>query len=103
TLRLSRLRDAPGALADFRQATAADPARADAVSLAAELLLESGGTTEALQAYASLAERLEASGRSREAAVLRTWSRNVVSPQRTLAPRPAPVQLLPPAGASLDG
>ena len=40
TLRLSRLRDAPGALADFRQATAAEPGRADAVSLAAELLLE---------------------------------------------------------------
>ncbi len=111
TLRLSRLRDGPGALADFRRATAADPGRADAVSLAAELLLESGGTAEALSAYAGLAERLQATGRSREAASLRTWMGSLVRPERTppqgaaaasSGARAASVQLLPPAGASLD-
>ena len=105
TLRLSRLRDAPGALADFQRATAIDPGRADAVSLAAELLLESGGTAQALSAYAALADRLEATGRAREAQALRAWMGNLVRPERTpqgATARPGAVQLLPPAGASLN-
>ena len=106
TLRLSRLRDAPGALADFQRATAVDPGRADAVSLAAELLLESGGTAQALSAYAALADRLEATGRAREALALRGWMGTLLRPERTpppgATPRPGAVQLLPPAGASLN-
>jgi len=108
TLRLSRLLDTPGALSDFRKATAADPGRADAVSLAAELLLDSGGAAEALASYASLADRLEATGRAREAAALRTLNlvklqgRAVAAQEAAAGGRPGSVQLLPPAGASLD-
>ena len=108
TLRLSRLRDARGALADFRRATLADPARADAVTLGAELLLENGSTEEALAAFGSLAERLEATGRTREAAALRALKDEVARPHKAAqdggpsGARPPSLQLLPPAGASLD-
>ncbi|HMK74538.1 MAG TPA: hypothetical protein VK454_14430, partial [Myxococcaceae bacterium] len=106
TLRLTRLRDGPGALADFQRATAADPIRTDAVSLAAELLLDSGSTREAMAAYTALADRFEAVGRTREAAVLRRLTDAVASARPvangTPPVRPAPVELLPPAGASLD-
>jgi golgin subfamily B member 1 len=108
TLRLSRLRDAAGALADFRRATLADPARADAVTLGAELLLEKGSTEEALAAFGSLADRLEATGRTREAAALRALKDEVGRPRKAAqdggpsGARPPSLQLLPPAGASLD-
>jgi len=102
TLRLTRLRDGPGALADFRRATAADPARADAVSLAGELLLDSGATREAQAAFSALADRLEAMGRLREVAALRSFIPAPSPNGPPVPPRSTPLELLPPAGASLD-
>jgi thioredoxin-like negative regulator of GroEL len=48
TGRLTRLNDPAGALAAIERAAAADPARADAVNLAAEMLMEHGRSPEAL-------------------------------------------------------
>ena len=47
TVRLTRMNDTGRALADFERAAAADPKRADAVSLALDLLLEQGRTADA--------------------------------------------------------